>query len=149
VTLAVRTRPTVRRENPRCSSLPGLTPALLGATEPVQKYGAGTCGTVDCCLGREEQTHQREAPSGRRGLLIVSEGGNGWMKWSSGALVLTCTVPTVRVPSEDRRRFKLSTRTFRATIGGLTELREWLAAFGVTLVGMEATGVYWSRCSRC
>src|SRR5205814_2983689 len=46
-------------------------------------------------------------------------------------------------PSEDRRRFKLSTRTFRATIGGLTELREWLAAFGVTLVGMEATGVYW------
>ena len=52
-------------------------------------------------------------------------------------------VATVRVPSEDRRRFKLSTRTFRATIGGLTELREWLAAFGVTLVGMEATGVYW------
>ena len=53
-------------------------------------------------------------------------------------------VATVRVPSEDRRRFKLSTRTFRATIGGLTELREWLAAFGVTLVGMEATGVYWT-----
>jgi transposase len=52
-------------------------------------------------------------------------------------------VATVRVPSEDRRRFKLSTRTFRATIAGLTELREWLAAFGVTLVGMEATGVYW------
>ena len=50
---------------------------------------------------------------------------------------------TVRVPSEDRCRFVLSTRTFRATIGGLTELREWLAAFGVTLVGMEATGVYW------
>ena len=52
-------------------------------------------------------------------------------------------VATVRVPSEDRCRFVLSTRTFRATIGGLTELREWLAAFGVTLVGMEATGVYW------
>jgi transposase len=33
-------------------------------------------------------------------------------------------VATVRVPSEDRRRFVLSTRTFRATIGGLTELRE-------------------------
>jgi transposase len=52
-------------------------------------------------------------------------------------------VATVRVPSEDGRRFKLSTRTFRATIAGLTELREWLAGFAVTLVGMEATGVYW------
>ena len=52
-------------------------------------------------------------------------------------------VATVRVPSEDRRRFKLSTRTFRATIAGLTELREWLTGFAVTLVGMEATGVYW------
>jgi transposase len=52
-------------------------------------------------------------------------------------------VATVRVPSEDRRRFELTARTFRATIGGLIELREWLASFGVTLVGMEATGVYW------
>jgi transposase len=52
-------------------------------------------------------------------------------------------VATVRIPSEDRRRFKLSTRTFRATITGLIELREWLATFAVTLVGMEATGVYW------
>jgi transposase len=52
-------------------------------------------------------------------------------------------VATVRVPSEDGRRFTLSTRTFRATIAGLTELREWLAGFAVTLAGMEATGVYW------
>ena len=26
---------------------------------------------------------------------------------------------------------------------GVTALGEWLAGFGVTLVGMEATGVYW------
>lgn len=52
-------------------------------------------------------------------------------------------VATVRVPSGDRRRFKLSTRTFRGTIMGLRELREWLAGFEVTLVGMEATGIYW------
>ena len=57
-------RPPVRRENPRRWSLPGLTPALLGATEPVEKYGAGTCGTVDCCLEREDQTHRGRPPPG-------------------------------------------------------------------------------------
>ena len=51
-------------------------------------------------------------------------------------------VATVRFPADDGRCFKLSTRTFRATIAGLTELREWLAGYAVTLVGMEATGVY-------
>jgi transposase len=52
-------------------------------------------------------------------------------------------VATVRVPSGDRRRWKRETRTFKATLGGLLELAEWLALFGVTLVGMEVTGVYW------
>ena len=35
------------------------------------------------------------------------------------------------------------TRKFSTTTGGLLELRDWLASFKVTLVGMEATGVYW------
>ena len=52
-------------------------------------------------------------------------------------------VATVRVPSADRRRFVQQTKTFRATLAGLSALSEWLAGFGVTLVGMEATGVYW------
>ena len=52
-------------------------------------------------------------------------------------------VATVRVPSDDRRRWVQHTKTFAATIAGLAALREWLAGFGVTLVGMEATGVYW------
>jgi transposase len=34
-------------------------------------------------------------------------------------------------------------REFAATTQGLLLLRDWLASFGVTLVGMEATGVYW------
>jgi transposase len=34
-------------------------------------------------------------------------------------------------------------REFTTTTGGLLQLRDWLASFGVTLVGMEATGVYW------
>jgi transposase len=42
-----------------------------------------------------------------------------------------------------RRRFEQQTQTFKATLPGLAELGGWLAEAGVTLVGMEATGVYW------
>jgi transposase len=49
-------------------------------------------------------------------------------------------VATVRVPGDGRRRWDQQTRTFRATLAGLSALGEWLAVFGVTLVGMEATG---------
>ena len=52
-------------------------------------------------------------------------------------------VATVRVPAAGRRRWDQQTRTFRATLAGLSALGEWLAEAGVTLVGMEATGVYW------
>jgi hypothetical protein len=34
-------------------------------------------------------------------------------------------------------------REFATTTRGLLVLRDWLASFGVRLVGMEATGVYW------
>src|SRR3954465_9372724 len=51
-------------------------------------------------------------------------------------------VATVRVPGTGRRRWD-QTRTFSATLSGLGALRSWLAEFEVTLVGMEATGVYW------
>ena len=52
-------------------------------------------------------------------------------------------VATVRVPGAGPRQWDQQTRTFRATLAGLSALGEWLAEFGVTLVGMEATGVYW------
>jgi transposase len=48
----------------------------------------------------------------------------------------------VRVPGPVGERYS-ETRTFRATTAGLTLLRDWLASFAVTVVGMEATGVYW------
>jgi transposase len=35
------------------------------------------------------------------------------------------------------------TRTFSSTTQGLLALRDWLSSFGVTVVGMESTGVYW------
>jgi transposase len=52
-------------------------------------------------------------------------------------------VASVRVPGEGRRRWDQQTRTFKSTLAGLAGLGAWLAETGVTLVGMEATGVYW------
>ncbi len=54
-------------------------------------------------------------------------------------------VATVRVPGtgKSRRRRGQQTHTFGATIAQLEQLGDWLEGFGVTLVGMEATGVYW------
>ena len=54
-------------------------------------------------------------------------------------------VATVRLPGtgKSRRRREQQTRSFGTTIGQLETLADWLQGFGVTLVGMEATGVYW------
>jgi transposase len=48
----------------------------------------------------------------------------------------------VRVP-EEAGELHQEIREFAATTRGLLQLRDWLASFEVTLVGMEATGVYW------
>src|SRR6266508_237140 len=54
-------------------------------------------------------------------------------------------VATLRVPGtgKSRRRRAQQTRTFGTTIAQLEQLGDWLEGFAVTLVGMEATGVYW------
>ncbi len=51
-------------------------------------------------------------------------------------------VGCVRVPGEDGRR-RIELQQFSTTTAGLLALRDWLLANGVTVVGMEATGVYW------
>jgi transposase len=50
---------------------------------------------------------------------------------------------TVRVPTGRRRQRRQHRRCCGTTIAELQALSEWLADFGVTRVGMEATGVYW------
>jgi transposase len=50
---------------------------------------------------------------------------------------------TVRLPGKRRRQREQHKRAFGTTIAQLQELEEWLQGFAVTLVGMEATGVYW------
>ncbi|MPY86180.1 MAG: IS110 family transposase, partial [Actinophytocola sp.] len=48
----------------------------------------------------------------------------------------------VRTPGLDSDRVQ-EIRTFATTTRQLLALRDWLLAQGVTLVGMESTGVYW------
>ncbi|WHM40915.1 IS110 family transposase [Streptomyces sp. BPTC-684] len=48
----------------------------------------------------------------------------------------------IRVPGPGRRR-RSEVRTFTSMTSGLLAMRDWLLAEGVTLVGMEATGIYW------
>lgn len=49
---------------------------------------------------------------------------------------------TIRVPGPGKRR-RTETRTFTTMTRDLLVMRDWLLAEGVTLVGMEATGIYW------
>ncbi len=48
----------------------------------------------------------------------------------------------VRVPGEGGER-RQQVRTFGTTTAQVLDLRDWLKAEGVTVVGMESTGVYW------
>jgi transposase len=48
----------------------------------------------------------------------------------------------VRVPDPGGGRQQII-QTFGTTTADVLALRDWLAAYGVTVVGMEATGVYW------
>jgi transposase len=53
------------------------------------------------------------------------------------AMVTAC----VRVPAAEGREEHVA--EFATTVAGLLALADWLKAFGVTHVAMEATGVYW------
>ena len=50
---------------------------------------------------------------------------------------------TVRVQGGQGRKTRREVRTFGTTTGQLLALRDWLVTEGVTLLGMESTGVYW------
>jgi transposase len=49
----------------------------------------------------------------------------------------------VRIATGEGEGARQEIREFATTTQGLLLLRDWLASFEVTLVGMEATGVYW------
>ena len=49
----------------------------------------------------------------------------------------------VRVPGSDVGSRRQEVREFKTTVRGLLALADWLKQHGVTVVAMEATGVYW------
>jgi len=51
-------------------------------------------------------------------------------------------VACVRVPGQEGGRYQ-EARTFGTTTEQLLVLLDWLRSWGVTLVGMESTGIYW------
>ena len=55
----------------------------------------------------------------------------------------------VRVPAEDGKGREQHVAEFRTTVRGLLALRDWLAAYRVQQVVMEATGVYWKPIWHC
>src|SRR6266536_5854761 len=123
------------------------TPASPWCCEPVGKYGAGACGAVDCCLEREPQSRTwRPLRSGASCRLERRHMMDVVVERCAGLDVhRDSVVATVRLPGngKSRRRREQQTRSFGSTIGQLETLADWLEGFGVTLVGMEATGVYW------
>jgi transposase len=52
-------------------------------------------------------------------------------------------VACARVPDDDRGGRRQETQSFATTTQALLTLLDWLRSYGVTLVGMASTGVYW------
>jgi transposase len=86
---------------------------------------------------------RKECPSlreRREGLKRIVERGVPYAGCAQGIDHRAC----VRTPGEaGEPHQEEEVREFSATTRGLLQLRDWLVSFGVTLVGMEATGVYW------
>src|ERR671924_1503962 len=120
------------------------TPVSPWCCEPVGKYGAGACGTVDCCLEREPQSRNwRPLRSGASCRLERRHVKDVVVERCAGLDVhRDSVVATVRVPGagKSRRRRAQQRQRFGTTIARLEQLGDWLESFGVTLVGMESTG---------
>jgi transposase len=86
-----------------------------------------------------------EAPHRRRKVFLrgKGEGLKRIVERCAGLDVHKASITAcVRTPGEGGEPHQ-EIRKFSATTRGLLQLRDWLASFAVTLVGMEATGVYW------
>src|SRR5215213_10294433 len=86
-----------------------------------------------------------EAPHRRRKVFLrgKGEGLKRIVERCAGLDVHKASITAcVRTPGEGGEPHQEVSK-FSATTRGLLQLRDWLASFAVTLVGMEATGVYW------
>jgi hypothetical protein len=115
--------------------------------EPDSKCDVGASGTPNCRLFGEStytRLFARRLPSATR-RCSSAEGGemDRVIEGCCGLDVHKASVTAcVRVHGAAGELHQ-EIREFAATTRGLLQLRDWLASFRVTLVGMEATGVYW------
>jgi len=100
----------------------------------------------DCCLEHVYQTRLLllGSPGGDVMSLAMRGGEVDRVVERAGALDVhkEQVTATVRTPGERGGR-REQTREFKTTVRGLLGLHDWLTTHGVTVVAMEATGVYW------
>jgi len=100
----------------------------------------------DCCLEHVYQTRLLllGSPGGDVMSLAMRGGEVDRVVERAGALDVhkEQVTATVRTPGERGGR-REQTREFKTTVRGLLGLHDWLTGHGVTVVAMEATGVYW------
>jgi transposase len=100
----------------------------------------------DCCLEHVYQTRLLllGSPGGDVMSLAMRGGEVDRVVERAGALDVhkEQVTATVRTPGERGGR-REQTREFKTTVRGLLGLHDWLTDHGVTVVAMEATGVYW------
>jgi transposase len=110
----------------------------------------GVSGTPNCCLlrARTLDSTTKEAPFGEDTEDVLSERRGRILerivKRCAGLDVHKASLTAcVRIAAGESEEPSQETRKFATTTQGLLSLRDWLASLEVTLVGMEATGVYW------
>jgi len=124
---------------------PVTPPLCLGACEPVLSLACGVSPELRTVLRARVSDSFVLRPLGRgRNAVIEERGHGGDHRRAPGgagrhkAQVTAC----VRIPDERGHRQE-QIAEFATTIRGLLALRDWLAAYRVEQVVMEATGVYW------
>src|SRR5512132_750220 len=122
--------------------------AMPGASEPDLEWDTGAWGTRTVAASTKPRLCMMRLPRAAR--RWCRHGGGQMdrlMERCAGLDVHKASVKAcVRVPGEQGQRHS-QTRTFRTTTAGLVDLRDWLAARQVTVVGMESTGVCWKPVS--
>src|SRR5712691_558505 len=107
------------------------------ARGPAEPLTAAWSAYLRLVLGRPLRTATRSPDWKEEGMDVLVERCAGLDVHRDSVMA------TVRLPGKGRRQREQHTRGFGSTIGELHALGDWLQGFGVTLVGMEATGIYW------
>jgi hypothetical protein len=114
--------------------------------QPVEVYGAGFSGALDCCRRARGSVSWQRTLRATPHPVVDAEGVVAVEVLSERVAGLDIGKASVtvclRVPGPGRRRVG-ETRTFKTTTRALGVMRDWLTAAGVTHAAMESTSSYW------